>query len=134
LLSVGVRRAREQTINGWLGPLLIRSVIGRYAHRVIGNLDVPIRRHNVHDSWFQALVVEDRAHRQSATPGENLAQMTETVGIEMLRQHERRGEIRGQRRDERRERLDATSRRTDNDQSIEAGLVPRWRHGMRPPA
>ena len=85
-------------------------VVGEQAHQMIGDLHVPVRRDDVDDPRLQVLAVDDRAHGESAATCQNLAQMTEMVGIEVLRQHERGWEIGGQGRDESGERLDATGR------------------------
>jgi hypothetical protein len=72
---------------------------------MIGDFDMPIRRHDVHNSGHQRLLVRDRENRQGAVSGQNLAKMAGIGRIKVLGQYDRRRKIGGQSGDQSREGL-----------------------------
>ena len=90
----------------------------------IANLHVPVGWHNI-----DLAVLERRrrmlAHyddRKFSTPLQNGSQVAWPLGIEMLRQDDRRGKVLVKRADQRRQRTDAAGGRTNDNEIGAAGF------------
>ena len=88
----------------------------------LANSDMAIRRYHVDLARLERCAVRYDVDRQLRVMLEDIAQVTRPAWVEMLRQHERRGEVRRQAADQDRERLDPASGRPDHDQIARAVL------------
>lgn len=83
--------AHEQVHRGLGPPLAVHLQV----YRVVGDVDVPVGGDHVNDAGLQGLVVGDGADGQPAAAGEDLLQPALPGGVEVLGEHEGRGEAFG---------------------------------------
>ena len=76
----------------------------------LAQVNDPVRRDHEDHAVLEGLSLLDHSDGQRGVAGENLVQVTGPAGIQMLGNHDRRGEVDRQARDHARERLDAARR------------------------
>ena len=82
----------------------------------VANLDGPIGRHHEDDAVFERFTLLDGSDRESRMPGQDFVEVAGAVWVQMLRDDDRRGEVRRQVGHEARQRLDASRRRSDHNE------------------
>ncbi len=76
----------------------------------VADLHEPVRGDDEDHAVLQRLSLLDHSDRQRGVTSEDLVQMAGAAGVEMLRDHDRRGEVGRQARHHAGERLDAARR------------------------
>ncbi len=106
-LPVCRRRAAQQAVHRGGRP--VRGVRVD-AHMAVEDLDVSIGRDDEDHAGLEGRLILDRADGQFPPAAEDLAEMAHPRRVDVLGDDDRRGEVGGQRADERRERLDPPRR------------------------
>ena len=120
LLAIGRRRRLQQQVHR--GRRSIGTIDAQIDRRFVEE-DVAVGGDDVDDARFQGRVLLDDADGQRAAPLQDGVQDTRAFRIEVLGEHDRRGEIGRQGRHERRECINAARRRADHHQLGQRSLL-----------
>jgi hypothetical protein len=125
LVSERASGGRQEAIDRRSGGAARPGVRGN-RQGVVGDFDVAIGGDDIDDAGLQWLIGTDRAYRQLAAVGQDLAEVALAARIKMLSDHDRGREVAGKRSHEGEQRIDTPRRRTDDDEASEGFAVRLW--------
>ncbi len=111
-LAENRRRRGQEQIDGRLRTT--RFLKQRDA--VVVDFHMAVCRDDEDDTRLQRYLIRDDPNRQCAARAEDLREMADTLGVEVLRDQDRGGEVGRKRPDQRRQRINPTRRRPNHDE------------------